>query len=270
MKKINTCGDGIKQLCAAVRPRPASVASCPRVFVYVFPTYIPQLPSFHARSLTLWPRSQSASGGRKKFGENNPLSLSLPLTLSTSLSLPLPLSLLDGLGSLTSALPVFSSSTSFEGFFHLAEAQGQPLLSSPSPFFPIQRRRTHTHTRSHARTHCTRARTDTDFHFSYSVRLAAPAAQGWLKTGGQTSSGVGGMRAGETLPEDLFEAAADCADEYSEHTHVRTHTWLCVPVCLFLGEAVQWSVLVCCQLDGPTYIHINTACTVYIEMYRCT
>lgn len=52
------------------------------------------------------------------------------------------------------------------------------------------------------------------------MRLAAPPPQGWLKTGGQTSSGVGGIRAGEKLPEDLFEAAADCVDERWKHTRL--------------------------------------------------
>lgn len=127
--------------------------------------------------------------------------------------------------------------------FHLAEAQGQPLLSSPSPFFPSSLL-THTHTHR-----------NTDFHFSYSVRLAAPPPQGWLKTGGQTSSSVGGMHAGEMLPEDLFEAAADCVDEYSKHR------------CVFVSDEPRCEVSVCCQLDGPTYTSIYTLCT-YINILR--
>lgn len=111
-----------------------------------------------------------------------------------------PLSLSDGLGSLTSALPVFSSSPGFEGFSSRQGARAATSLLS-QPLLPIQ----------HAQTHA-------DFHFSYSVRLAAPPPEGWLKTGGQTYSGVGGMHAGEMLPEDLFEAAVDSADEYSKHT----------------------------------------------------
>lgn len=85
--------------------------------------------------------------------------------------------------------------------FHLTKVQGQPLLSTPSPFPPVQ----------HGRTHA-------DFQFSYSVRLAAPPPQGWLKTGGQTSSSVGGMHAGEQIPQDLFEATVDSMDESSKQS----------------------------------------------------
>lgn len=110
-----------------------------------------------------------------------------------------PLFLSDGLGSLTSALPVFSSSPGFEGFSsHQGARAATSLLSQP--LLPIQ----------HAHTHA-------DFHFSNSARLAAPPPQGWLKTGGQTSSSVGGMHAGEKLPEDLFEAALDSIEESSKH-----------------------------------------------------
>lgn len=99
------------------------------------------------------------------------------------------------------------------GLFISPRRKGSHFSLLSQPLLPIQ----------HAQTH-------TDFHFSYSVRLAAPPPQGWLKTGGQTSSSVGGMHAGETLPEDLFEAAVDSADEYSKHT------------CGCLGWAVLWSV----------------------------
>lgn len=39
--------------------------------------------------------------------------------------------------------------------------------------------------------------THVDFHFSYSSGLSPPPPQGWLKTGGQTFSSVGGMHVGE-------------------------------------------------------------------------
>lgn len=98
------------------------------------------------------------------------------------------------------------------------------LLSQPLP--PIQYAHTHV-----------------DFHFSYSTRLAAPPPQGWLKTGGHTSSSVGGMRAGEKIPEDLFKAAVDSTDESSKRTRG------------CLGWAVLWSV----NLLSTWWPHIKLA-----------
>lgn len=149
--------------------------------------------SFHTRS-PVWPHTQSA-GGEKKFGRFSSLCLS-QAALGVWL---LPCQCFPPLRALRA--------------FHLTKVQGQPLLSSPSPFFLTSM---HIHM--------------LDFHFSYSVRLAAPPPQGWLKTEGQTSSSVGGMHAGETIPEDLFEAAADSVDESSKRS------------CGCLGWAVLWSV----------------------------
>lgn len=163
----------------------------------------------------VWPHAQGA-GGEKKFARFSSVS--------------------DGPGSLTSALPVFSSSPGFEGFSSHQSARAATSLLS-QPLLPIL----------HAQIHV-------DFHFSYSMRLAAPAPQGWLKTGGQTSSSVGGMHAGEMLPKDLFEAAVDSADEYSKHT------------CGCLGWAALWSV----NLLSTRWPHTGTCggCRVWLRESR--